>query len=90
MTEKHLTRRALLLGMAAVPFLESTSEAQAAASPVCFMSAVEMARLIRAKKAVGARSAGRAPEADRARQPEGQCHRDPGAGNGRRSRREGR
>jgi amidase len=35
--------------MAAAPLLESTLEAQAAAS-VCFMSAVEMARLIRTKK----------------------------------------
>src|SRR5271168_2189184 len=50
MSEDHLTRREVLLGMAAVPFLESAPEAQASASSVCFMSAVEMARLIRAKK----------------------------------------
>ncbi len=36
--------------MAAVPLLESALEAQATASPICFMSAVEMAQLIRAKK----------------------------------------
>src|SRR6266481_7066417 len=44
------TRREVLLGMAAVPLLEGALEAQATASSVCFMSAVEMARLIRAKK----------------------------------------
>jgi amidase len=36
--------------MAAVPLLQSVQEAQATASSVCFMSTVEMARLIRAKK----------------------------------------
>jgi amidase len=50
MSEDHLTRREVLLGMAAVPLLESALEAQAAASSVCFMSTVDMARLIRAKK----------------------------------------
>src|SRR5438874_12760045 len=44
------TRREVLLGMAAVPLLPRTLRAQATASSVCFMSAVEMARLIRAKK----------------------------------------
>jgi len=43
------TRREILLGMAAAPLLQSTLAAQATSS-VCFMSAVEMARLIRAKK----------------------------------------
>ena len=33
-----------------MPLLDSALEAQATASPVCFMSTVEMARLIRAKK----------------------------------------
>jgi amidase len=42
------TRREVLLGLAAVPLLQGTLEAQA--SSVCFMSAVEMARLIRTKK----------------------------------------
>jgi amidase len=39
------TRREALLGMAAAPLLESADN-----NPICFMSAVEMARLIRAKK----------------------------------------
>jgi len=54
MSENHPTRREVLRGLAAFPFLGSTLEAQtaaqSAASSVCFMSAVEMARLIRAKK----------------------------------------
>ena len=50
MTEKHLTRRALVQGMVAVPFLQGISEAQAATLPEYFMSAVEMAQLIRARK----------------------------------------
>ncbi len=54
MSDDHLTRREILLGMTAVPLLDSALEAQAPASTfdtsVCFMSAVEMARLIRAKK----------------------------------------
>jgi amidase len=50
MNENHLTRRDVLKGLAALPFLGGTMEAQARASSVCFMSAVEMARLIRTKK----------------------------------------
>src|SRR5271170_1225764 len=52
MREEHPTRREILLGMAAVPLLESVLEAQipAPASSICFTSTVEMARLIRAKK----------------------------------------
>jgi hypothetical protein len=50
MSENHLTRREVLLGMAAVPLLEDTLEAQPTASSICFTSTVEMARLIRAKK----------------------------------------
>ena len=50
MSEDHLTRREVLLGMAAAPLLESVQEAQATASSVCFMSTVEMAGLIRTKK----------------------------------------
>ena len=46
----HLTRREVLLGAAAASLLGGTLEAQAPASSVCFMSAVEMARLIRTKK----------------------------------------
>ena len=43
-------RREALLGLAAVPLLESALEAQAATSSICLMSTVEMARLIRTKK----------------------------------------
>jgi len=50
MAENPPTRRKILLGAAAVPLLEGALEAEAAASSVCFMSAVEMARMIRAKK----------------------------------------
>lgn len=46
----HPTRRGVLLGAAAAPFLEGVLEAQSGASDICFLSAVEMARLIRAKK----------------------------------------
>jgi amidase len=50
MGEDHPTRRGVLLGAAAAPFLEDVLEAQSGASEICFLSAVEMARLIRAKK----------------------------------------
>jgi amidase len=53
MSENHPTRRDILMTFAALPFLASTREAEAGASgasSVCFMSAIEMARLIRAKK----------------------------------------
>jgi amidase len=50
MSGDHLTRREVLLGMAAVPLVESVQQAQATASSICFMSTVEMAQLIRAKK----------------------------------------
>ncbi len=50
MNEHHPTRREALLGMAAAPLLQSTLRAEASAPSVCFMSAVEMARLIRGKK----------------------------------------
>jgi len=49
MSDNNSSRRDILLGMAAVPLVQSTLAAQAASS-VCFMSTVEMARLIRAKK----------------------------------------
>src|SRR5947207_9636 len=48
--EDRPTRREVLLGMAALPLLPRTLQAQATASSVCFMSPLEMARLIRAKK----------------------------------------
>ena len=51
MSENDLTRREVLLGMAAAALLvDGRAKAQAAASSLCFMSAVEMARLIRRKK----------------------------------------
>ena len=50
MNENHPTRREALLGLAAAPMLAGILEAQAAAPSVCFMSTVEMARLIRTKR----------------------------------------
>src|SRR5580658_5413248 len=50
MSENHPTRREALLGLAAAPLIEGAAEAQAAASSVCFMSAIEMARLIRTRQ----------------------------------------
>jgi amidase len=44
------TRREVLRGLAAVPLLAGALEAQVTAPSVCFMSTVEMARLIRMKK----------------------------------------
>src|SRR6476469_10637657 len=46
---ENLTRREVLFGMAAAPFFQGTLNSQTTSS-ICFMSAVEMARLIRAKK----------------------------------------
>src|ERR1700734_3335907 len=60
MSDNHPTRREALLAMAAAPLLEGTSDAEAAASDICFMSAVEMARLIRTKQ-MSAREALAAP-----------------------------
>jgi amidase len=50
MSENRPTRREVVLGASAVPLIEATLKAQASASSVCLMSAVEMARLIRTKK----------------------------------------
>src|SRR5437667_246960 len=50
MSENLPTRREVLLGMAAVPLLAGTLQAQATASSICFMSTVEMARQIRTRK----------------------------------------
>src|SRR5437764_6630061 len=44
------TRREVLIGMAAAPFLSGQVQKQASDSSICLMSAVEMARLIRLKK----------------------------------------
>src|SRR5690349_6897820 len=50
MANNSLTRRQMLAAMAAVPLLKETLDAQESASSICFTSAVEMARRIRAKK----------------------------------------
>ena len=50
MSEIDLSRRDLLISMATLPLLASAMHAQDATSSLCFMSAVEMARLIRMKK----------------------------------------
>ena len=50
MMKNHRTRREALKGLAAASLLMGSSKAQSQASSVCFMSAVEMARLIRTKK----------------------------------------
>ena len=50
MSENLPTRREILAGLAAAPLLETTLEAQASSNSLCFMSAVEMAKLIRTKK----------------------------------------
>jgi amidase len=51
MGEDLPSRRDVLMGLTALPLLASRREVEAApASSVCFMSAVEMARLIRTKK----------------------------------------
>src|ERR1700674_3033765 len=50
MSENQPTRREVLLGTAAALVLKNTLQAETADSSICFMSAIEMARLIRAKK----------------------------------------
>src|SRR5499433_3194052 len=50
MSNQFPTRREILMGMAGVPLLQPTLQAQASDSSVCFLSAIEMARLIRLKR----------------------------------------
>src|SRR5262252_8894009 len=50
MTVAHPSRREALFLTAAAPFLGNALQAQTGSSSVCFLSAVEMARLIRTKK----------------------------------------
>src|SRR6202453_2199896 len=50
MSDDHPTRRQALSGLAAASLVTSALKGQAAASSVCFMSAIEMARLIRTRK----------------------------------------
>src|SRR5436853_5450897 len=49
MSTQHPTRREILMGIATMPF-QRILQSQASHSSVCFMSAVEMARLIRTRK----------------------------------------
>jgi amidase len=50
MNEHVPTRRKALLGLSAVPLLTGIVEAEAPAESICFLSTVEMARLIRTRK----------------------------------------
>ncbi len=50
MIKDNLTRREVLVGMAAASLFAAPLQAEAADSRLCFMSAAEMAQLIRAKK----------------------------------------
>src|SRR3984893_832454 len=50
MSKDQLTRREVLAGMAAASLFTDPLQSESVASPLCFMSAVEMAQLIRAKK----------------------------------------
>src|SRR6185369_10061919 len=50
MLKDQLTRREVLAGMAAASLLPSPLKSESPGSSLCFMSAVEMARLIRTKK----------------------------------------
>src|SRR5215475_281958 len=50
MSSPHPTRREVLLGMAAMPLLQRGQQAQPSDSSVCFMVAIEVARLIQLKK----------------------------------------
>src|SRR5215475_12708161 len=50
MSDHYPTRREILMGMAGMPLLQPPLQAQASDSSVCFLSAIEIARLIRAKK----------------------------------------
>ncbi len=49
-SETNPSRRDVLAGIAATPLLDAALDAQSAASPLCFTSAVELGRLIRVKK----------------------------------------
>src|SRR5579862_414700 len=50
MGDDHLTRREAVRGLAAASLAASSLQAQRGAAPLCFTSAVEMARWIRARK----------------------------------------
>src|SRR5678815_4839648 len=46
----HPTRREILLAMAAMPLFQHTLQSQTSDASICFLGAVEMARLIRTKE----------------------------------------
>src|SRR5689334_18969388 len=46
----NLTRRQMMLGMAATPLLQGATKTQTSSSSICFMSALEMVQMIHAKK----------------------------------------
>jgi amidase len=50
MNHDTLTRRELLMGLAAAPLLQGAVQGEVTDSPLYFLSAVEMARMIRARK----------------------------------------
>jgi amidase len=50
MSDVNLTRRELLMGFAAAPLLEVSAQTQATDSSLYFLSALEMARMIRSRK----------------------------------------
>src|SRR5262245_44970472 len=50
MSDEHPTRREILMGMAGMPLFQPTLQGQTSDSSICFLSAIEMARLIRVKK----------------------------------------
>src|SRR5215831_3496284 len=50
MSSPYPTRREVLLGMAGMPLLQGRLQPPSSDSSVCFLSAIEMARLIRLKK----------------------------------------
>ena len=82
---ENLTRREVLFGMAAAPFLQG-----ATGSSICFMSALEMARLIRAKKLSAREALAAHLKQIERRESQGQRDRDAGVGNGDHGSGEGR
>src|SRR6516225_8104530 len=47
---ENLTRREILLGMVGAPLMQRIQQSESNVPSICFMSAIEMAELIRAKK----------------------------------------
>jgi hypothetical protein len=63
MLKNQLNRREVLAGLAAASLFPSPLKSESPGSSLCFMSAVEMARLIRTKK-LGTGGDGRTSKAD--------------------------